>query len=167
MFLEERRTTRRSRGKELEMDGNDSAPKTTSRRRWITSAALVASGLVTGGILAGTHIAGAATTPSSTATAIAPAGRMDPSTMTHGPNETLLAGTTASKVRAAALKAVPGATVIRVETDSEGSPYEAHLRKADGSFVTVKIDKNFNVTATDDGFGGPHPGAAAPAGSNA
>ena len=60
--------------------------------------------------------------------------------MTHGPNETVLTGTTAEKVKAAALAANPGATIIRVETDSEGSPYEAHITKADGTQVTVKID---------------------------
>lgn len=65
----------------------------------------------------------------------------------------MLTGTTASKVRAAALQAVPGGTIIRVETDSEGSPYEAHMQKSDGSVVTVKIDKNFKVTATKTGFG--------------
>ncbi len=48
---------------------------------------------------------------------------------------------------------MPGATVIRVETDSAGSPYEAHLRKSDGTEVTVKVDSNFKVTATEDGFG--------------
>jgi hypothetical protein len=75
--------------------------------------------------------------------------------MTHGPEETLLTGATASTTRAAALAAVPGATVIRVETDSDGAAYEAHLRKADGSYVTVKLDKAFHVTGTDSGFGGP------------
>ncbi len=54
---------------------------------------------------------------------------------------------------AAAKAAVPGATVIRVETDN-GGVYEAHMQKSDGSFVTVKLDKSFKVTATDDGFGG-------------
>jgi len=77
----------------------------------------------------------------------------DPATAGHGPNETLLTGTTAEKVRSAALAAVPGATVIRVETDSAGSAYEAHLRKSDGTEVTVKVDSNFKVTATEDGFG--------------
>jgi hypothetical protein len=73
--------------------------------------------------------------------------------MTHGPGETLLTGTTADKVEAAALEAMPGGAVIRVETDNEGSPYEAHVEKADGTFVTVKIDENFNVTDTITGFG--------------
>jgi hypothetical protein len=49
--------------------------------------------------------------------------------------------------------AVPGGTIIRVETDSEGSPYEAHVRKTDGSVVTVKVDKDFKVTSTVNGFG--------------
>ena len=54
---------------------------------------------------------------------------------------------------------MPGATVIRVETDSGPAAYEAHLRKSDGSEVTVKLDRTFHVTATQSGFGsgGPQP----------
>jgi hypothetical protein len=78
----------------------------------------------------------------------------DPATLSHGPGETLLTDGTADKVKQAALDKVPGATVIRVETDSDGSPYEAHLQKADGSEVTVKVDKSFNATAVENGFGG-------------
>jgi hypothetical protein len=48
---------------------------------------------------------------------------------------------------------VPGATVIRVETDSEGSPYEAQLRKTDGTEVTVKVDKDYSATDVQSGFG--------------
>lgn len=36
-------------------------------------------------------------------------------------------------MEAAALEAVPGGTIIRVETDNEGSAYEAHVQKSDGS----------------------------------
>src|SRR5436305_13596992 len=57
----------------------------------------------------------------------------------HGAGETLLTGSAASKARAAALAAVPGATVLRVETDSGPAAYEAHMRKSDGSLVTVKL----------------------------
>jgi hypothetical protein len=57
----------------------------------------------------------------------------------------------------AALAAVPGGTIIRVETDSAGSPYEAHVRKSAGSIVTLKIDANFKVTATESGFGAGRP----------
>jgi hypothetical protein len=84
----------------------------------------------------------------------------DPASLSHGPGETLLTGDTAAKVKQAALDKVSGATVIRVETDSEGSAYEAHLRKADGTEVTVKLDKQFAVTDVVDGFGaGPPPGS--------
>ena len=48
----------------------------------------------------------------------------------------------------------PEARSLRVETDSDGSPYEAHVQKADGSDVTVKVDANFDVTDTINGFGG-------------
>ena len=84
--------------------------------------------------------------------------------MRHGPGETLLTGTTADKVKAAALAAVPGGTIIRVETDSGGSPYEAHMTKSDGTQVTVKVDAGFKVTATEErGFGaGPGGGRGGP-----
>jgi hypothetical protein len=109
--------------------------------------------------LGGAAIAGAATTattsPSTTAagTSTATQTAPDPAKIAHGPGETLLAGTTADKVKAAALAAVPGGTIIRVETDSGGSPYEAHVTKTDGTQVTVKVDASFKVTATEQGFG--------------
>jgi hypothetical protein len=128
------------------------------RRNRLASVGLVASGLIAGGILAGSHIAGAQSpTPTTPPAVTAPRTGADPAAMGHGPSETLLTDGTADKVKAAALKAVPGATIIRVETDSAGSPYEAHMRKADGSFVTVKVDKDFKVTSTESGFGGGGP----------
>ena len=62
-------------------------------------------------------------------------------------------GATSAKLKAAALKKVPGATVIRVETDSGDATYEAHLRKSDGTLVTVKFDKNLAVTGVEAGMG--------------
>ncbi len=126
---------------------------------------MLAAGLLAGGILAGSQLANAAGSSSSSSSTSSSSGstsnqappRMDPAKMTHGPGEQLLTGSTATKVRDSALKAVPGATVIRVETDSDGAAYEAHLQKADGSYVTVELDKQFNVTGTVDGFG-PGPG---------
>jgi hypothetical protein len=135
-------------------------------RKWLASAGLVASGLVAGGILAGTHIAGAATpTATASAPATAPATGINPATVNHGPSETLLTDGNAAKATAAAKAAVPGATIIRVETDSGGAVYEAHMKKADGSYVTVKMDKNFKVTSVDNGFGGGPGGQAPPAAS--
>jgi ABC-type transport system substrate-binding protein len=81
-------------------------------------------------------------------------GNFDPSQGGHvgqnGVTEALLTGDTAAKVKAAALAAVPGGTVERVENDAEGSPYEAHMTKADGSHVTVKVDNNFAVTTIEN-----------------
>ena len=80
------------------------------------------------------------------------------------PDEKVLTGDTADKVRAAALKKVPGASVLRVETDADGSAYEAHLRKSDGSMVTAKVNKQFEVTAVKKGCGGG-PGGRPPGGA--
>jgi hypothetical protein len=87
-----------------------------------------------------------------------PKGAMgNPATMSHGPGETLLTGSSAAKAKAAALAAVPGATVVRVETDSAGAAYEAHLKKSNGTYVTVKLDRAFKVTQTVSGFGAGPP----------
>jgi len=134
---------------------------------------LVVGAATVGAALGGAAIAGAATggtsstagqSATATAPANAPANAPDPATVSHGPGETLLTGTTAEQVKAAALAAVPGATVIRVETDSAGAPYEAHLTKSDGTQVTVKVDANFKVTATQQGFGAGPGGGQPPAG---
>ena len=76
----------------------------------------------------------------------------------HHPG-TPLTGQAAQKVEAAALAKVKGGTVMRVEADGpQGSKYEAHVRKADGSPVLVLVDKDFKVTAVR-AFPGPPPGA--------
>ena len=64
----------------------------------------------------------------------------------HG-DETPLTGATADKVKAAALAEYPGATIDRLETDSDGV-YEAHLTTKTGEDLIVQIDKNFTVTGT-------------------
>ncbi|HLW18372.1 MAG TPA: hypothetical protein VKV69_13540, partial [Actinomycetota bacterium] len=76
----------------------------TRRKRILASAGLLATGAVAGGILGITHVAGAATNTATSGTpvaATAPANMPDPATVAHGPGETLLTGTTASKVEAA------------------------------------------------------------------
>ena len=70
-----------------------------------------------------------------------------------GMNETPLTGADADKATAAAQAEIPDGTVLRVETDADGT-YEAHVRKADGTEVEVKMDKDFNVTSVEEhGFG--------------
>ncbi len=65
-------------------------------------------------------------------------------------DETLLTGDTLASVKAAALDKVPGATVVRVETDADGhAAYEAHLVKQDGTPATVYVDKQFDVVGVE------------------
>ncbi len=150
------------------------SPKSRRLRR-----ALVTGGLVVGASLGAAGIATAAT--GATATAPGPSSSApsagtqgappngqaaDPATMAHGPNETLLTGSDLEKATAAAEAALPGATIIRAETNSSGaSPYEVHMRKSDGSEVTVELDSNFAVVATVSGFGGGPAGTQAPSGA--
>jgi len=128
----------------------------------VRAAALVAAGVVGGGVLAGTLSATAATgtgtttTPStsgySATAAGAPAGAA-PSSGQGRSDETPVTGANLATLKAAALKAVPGGTVDRVETDSGDAAYEAHMTKSDGSHVTVKFDKSLAVTSVEDGMG--------------
>lgn len=118
--------------------------------------ALVAAGVVAGGVLAGTvgaNAIGAGPSPGPSARPADP----DPG----GPgtprrsDETPLTGDTADKVKAAVLAKYPGATFVRVETDSDGA-YEAHIMTKDGKPVTVEVGKDFTVTGEEKrGPGGP------------
>jgi len=65
-------------------------------------------------------------------------------------DETLLIGTAESSVRAAAQGRVPGGTIARIETDADGhAAYEAQMTKADGTPVTVYVDKSFRVVSVE------------------
>jgi hypothetical protein len=142
-----------------------------SVRKALIGGALVAAAVTSGAVgasLFGTADAQSSGSTSTTAPAQnpggpPPGGQFDPTKGGHvganGTKEELLTGDTAEKVTAAALAAVPGGTIQRVETDAEGSPYEAHMTKSDGSRVTVKVDSSFKVTSIDDGFGGGPGGA--------
>jgi len=68
------------------------------------------------------------------------------------PDETLLTGDTAAKVREAALAKVSGGTIDRIETDADGhAAYEAHMTRSDGSRVTVYVNKAFEVVGVQSG----------------
>jgi hypothetical protein len=133
-----------------------------SRKTVVAVSALgaMAAGGVFGATVLAPSLSSAATVNSTATTAPqqpgmdAPPGGFDPTKGGHTANgitEKLLTGDTATKVRAAATAAVPGATIDRVETDAEGSPYEAHMTKSDGSQVTVKVDASFKVTSVESG----------------
>ena len=59
---------------------------------------------------------------------------------------------------AAAEAAEPGATVIRVETDSSGHAYEAHVKLADGTFKTLYFTDTYAADGSETGFGQPPAG---------
>ena len=149
----------------------------------IRSAGLVAAGLVAGGILAatiGANAAGSGGTGSSTAPAPGYAAGVPggghggpPGGFGAGPgrsDEKVVTGSNATTLTTKAKAKVPGATVLRVETDAGDGAYEVHMQKSDGSLVTVKFDKNLDVTAVEDGMGkgdpAPPGGGAAPSTSS-
>ena len=121
------------------MDNETSNTPAAARPRKLgrgTALAAGALGLLGGAVIAGASIAGAASpSPSPNVTSpSAQGGTFDPTKGGHvganGVVEVLLTGTNADKARAAALAAVPGATIERVETDAEGAVYEAHMVRA-------------------------------------
>jgi hypothetical protein len=144
----------------------DNEPNKASRRskRLVGAVGLLLAGGIAGGALAATSSASAADSTASTLAAplTAPAatgpGRPADTATPVRAGEKALTGTDLATAKAAALKAVPGGTVFRVETDADGATYEAHMTKADGTHVTVKFDKSFGVTAIQTGMGAGGPG---------
>jgi hypothetical protein len=134
-------------------------------RKTLVSLCVLGAVAAAGAAIAGaTSNSGSTTNGSSTARPGTPSGQPP-----RAPNEKPLTGATADKVKRAALAKVPGATVLRVETDAnQGATYEAHVRKSDGTQAVVLVDKSFKVVAVRRGCGGPggpgRPGAANGAG---
>jgi hypothetical protein len=148
-------------------------------RRIAIKVALVGAGLAGGVVLATAFGAAAGTTSGTGSTSTPAAGTTQSTTAPNGgsatsgaPNgrtfdhggsapvrsdEHALGAALTAKLKAAALKAVPGGSVYRVESDAGDGTYEAHMTKADGSMVTVKFDKNGNVTKVETGMGAGDP----------
>jgi len=125
-----------------------------SLRSKLVTFAAVAAAAVSGAAIANAATSGTATpSPSPSGSA-----QHDPSKGGHtanGKTETLLSGDVAAKVKAAALAKESG-TVERVETNVDSSaPYEAHIRKADGTEVEVQINKDYSVAAVNEMGGHP------------
>ena len=128
--------------------------------RFLVVAAVVAGAAVGSyGIAAAASGSGSSSTASSTPAAapVAAPAQAPPGATAQNPwgkqrsDETLLTGDTATKVKQLALAKVgSGATVVRVETDADGhAAYEAHMVKADGTPVTVYVDKSFAVVGVE------------------
>lgn len=128
----------------------------TRTKAILAGGTLVVAGFAGGAALAATGSASASTSAAGEG-ASQEAGTLDP-TRSIRSDEHLLTGTTARKVTAAALAKYPGATVQRVETDSDGV-YEAHIVTSAGAEVIVQVGKDFAVTGTQTGGGhGVHGG---------
>jgi len=119
--------------------------------------ALMGVGALAALALGGSALADAASNSSSSTTKTAttpnggPGGPPGRHVGANGQREQPLTGETADKVKAAAEAKVSGGTVERVETDVDhGSPYEAHVRKSDGTELEVLVNKDFQVTAIND-----------------
>lgn len=134
---------------------------TRTSRRSLATVSVLAAGLIGGATLGSTVFANAAEgtpTPSASATAQDQAPPAVDESKSQRSDEQLLTGADADKARAAALAKYPGATIQRVETDSEGV-YEAHVVTADGQRLVVQLDESFAVTGTQSGPGGGRGGA--------
>jgi hypothetical protein len=71
--------------------------------------------------------------------------------------ETVVTGTAATSASSAALAAVPGGTVDRASTETDGASngaYEVHVTKSDGSRVVVIEDSSFSVLSVNSDAGG-------------
>ena len=82
-------------------------------------------------------------------------------------DETALTGDALAKVTAVAKDALPGATIVRVETDADGNAkYEAHVTKADGTMATVYVDDSLKLVSVETGGPGGHGGPPTSSGSS-
>jgi hypothetical protein len=134
------------------MDTHQESPKRPNRLARLAAAAAISVGLGIGsyGIASAASGSGTTSTPTATnATPAAPPGASGQAPWGHQRrDETLLTGDALAKVKAIAEAKVSGGTIIRIETDADGvAAYEAHMTKADGSPVTVYVDKDFNFVS--------------------
>ena len=144
------------------------------QRRW-SAERVVAVAAIAVGLTAGTYGIASAASGSGSSGASASSSSLWPAAVNpaaNAPNaqrpsgrqrsdETLLSGDTAAKVSQAALGKVSGATIVRVETDAEGNAaYEAHMVKADGTPVTVYVNKQFEVVSVETGMPRPAHGSS-------
>lgn len=143
-------------------------PFASSRRRRIgLTAGLLGAGVAAGALLAtalGASADSTSGTLSAASTSASPGTPSRPPSDDHGSapvrdDEKSVSSSVAATLKAAALKAVPGGTVYRVETDAGDAAYEAHMTKSDGTEVTVKFDQNLKVTKVESGMGSGDPAA--------
>jgi len=133
------------------MDTNHESPRRPNSLIRYAAAAAIAVGLGVGSYgIASAAIGSGTTSPTTTNAAppAAPGGNAQAPWGHQRSDETPLTGDALAKVAAVAKAQVAGGTVIRVETDADGvATYEAHMTKADGTPVTVYVDKDFDFVS--------------------
>lgn len=138
------------------------------KKQLLGAASILAVGLIAGSAISLNAANAADNTTTTTAPSTTTTADPKPDLFSATPvrdDEKAVSADIESQLSAAALAEVPGATIIRVETDADGATYEVHMKKADGSVVTVLFDADLKVTSTEQGFGkgpqgghGPHGG---------
>jgi hypothetical protein len=140
---------------------------------------LLALGAVVLGLGAGSYGIASAASGSSSGSAAAAQAAPTPAAPAAAPqgwgqqrsDETPLTGDALTKVTAVAKDAVPGATIVRIETDADGNAtYEAHVIKSDGTLATVYVDSSYKLVSVETGppgGRGPGGGGTPPAGATA
>ena len=142
-------------------------------RNWARTATLLGGGVLAGAMLAGVASANAATSTPSPSTTTGTGSSSSSAPTTTPPkdfnpggstpvrsDEKSVSSTISATLTEKAVAKVSGGTVIRVETDSGDAAYEVHMKKADGTLVTVKFDKDLSPTAVEDGMGKGDPAPA-------
>lgn len=124
-------------------------------RRWWPSRLAVTAAIVAG-VAVGSYGIASAASGSGSGSGSSSAPRAQRPWGPQRSDETPLTGDALAKVTALAKAKVPGGTIVRVETDADGNAaYEAHMVKADGTPVTVYVNKQFEVVSVQTGMPGP------------
>lgn len=125
------------------------------------------AGIIAGAAIAAVSLTGIAATAANAADSSTSTTTSSSSSTTSRPahvQEEALTGATADAVKAAVLAKYPGATVNKMETDTDnGAKYEAYITKADGTKAKVLLDANYAITAEKAAPAGKGPdGSGAP-----
>lgn len=104
-------------------------------------------------------ISASADTTGSSSTSQSARPDMGPGHMGKRGDQVIVLGDTATKAKAAAEAAVTAATVGSDATAAKNAVYEAHVKKSDGTVVSVKMDASFKALSIDSM---PKPPADAP-----
>jgi hypothetical protein len=124
-------------------------------RRWWPSRLAVTAAIVAG-VAVGSYGIASAASGSGSGSGSSSAPRAQRPWGPQRSDETPLTGDALAKVTALAKAKVPGGTIVRVETDADGNAaYEAHMVKADGTPVTVYVNKQFEVVSVQTGMPAP------------